>query len=247
MSTTTLASLALLKANIETEGRDVLDMIAPLVEFAGSRADLQASFSSAALKAAALEELGLVLPERAIDLILRRMQRRGLATRDSGLYTVGAWSVDVDAIEDARSELLRRSGDIVENLRSFVGDRCDVSWSSDEARDALDGYIDMYSIDCIRAHAAASPIPVHGKSPSNAQFLVSSYVNALSKSDSQRFEIFLDVVKGRMLTNAVLGEDLVDQKQNFKGTILFIDTGFARLRTQRPRSRALGHGRHRTR
>ena len=50
MSTTTLASLALLKANIESEGRDVLDMVAPLVEFAGCKSGLAARFSPVALK-----------------------------------------------------------------------------------------------------------------------------------------------------------------------------------------------------
>lgn len=224
MSTTTLASLALLKANIEIEGRDVLDMIAPLVEFVGSKAGLTGSFSSADLQKATVQELGLVLPERAVDLILRRLQRRGLATRESGLYSVGEWPVDPGAIDDARSDLLRRSGDITEDLRSFVGEQHDVSWSSEEARDALDGYVNAYSIDCIRAHAAASPVPVHGKSPNNAKYLVSSYVNALSEGDSRRFDLLVDVVKGRMLANAVLGEDLVDQRQSFKGTILFLDT-----------------------
>lgn len=224
MSTTTLASLALLKANIETERRDVLDMIAPLVEFVGSKTGLTTGFSSAQLKEATLKELGLVLPERAIDLILRRLQRRGFASRDSGLYTVAMWPVDAGSIEDARSDLLRRSSDVVEHLRSFVAERYKVTWSSDEARNALDTYVDAYSIDCIRAHAAASPVPVHGKSPTNAEHLVSSYVNTLSVGDSVRFELLVDVVKGRMLANAVLGEDLVDQNQSFKGTILFLDT-----------------------
>ena len=136
VSTTTLASLALLKANVETEGRDVLDMVAPLVEFVGSKAGLIAGFSPAVLKEATLKELGLVLPERAIDLILRRMQRRGLATRDSGLCSVTGWPVDAGAIDDDRAELLRRSSDIVEHLRSFVAERYKLSWSSDRKRPA---------------------------------------------------------------------------------------------------------------
>ncbi|MCA9626605.1 MAG: hypothetical protein KC766_03010 [Myxococcales bacterium] len=224
MSTTTLASLALLKANIETEGRDVLDMVAPLVEFAGSKRGLTEGFSTADLKKATVDELGLVLPERAIDLILRRMQRRGLASRESGRYSVTSWAIDTVAIEDAQAELLRRSSDVVEHLRTFVGERHQIPWSSEDARSALDSYIDAYSIDCIRAHAAASPVPVQGRSPSNAQFLVSSYANALSETDSARFGLLVDIVKGRMLANAVLGEDLVDQKQSFKGTTLFLDT-----------------------
>ena len=123
MSTTTLASLALLKASMETEGWDVLDMFAPLVEFVGGKCGLRAGFSAADLKAAVQAELGLVLPERALDLLLRRMQRRGLAKRESGLYFVDSWLADPAAIEETRAQLVRRSGDVVEHLRSFVSER----------------------------------------------------------------------------------------------------------------------------
>jgi len=224
VSETTLASLALLKAYIETEGRDVLGMITPLVEYAGSKSNLGPNFSAIELRAETQERLGLVLPERVIDLILRRMQRREVATRESGRYTVTSWEINTDTIEDTQSQLLRRSSEVADRLSSFVETQYGVTWTSEEIHDALDDYVDVYSIDCIRAHAAASPVPVHGKSPANSRFLVSSFVNELSKSDSIRFDFFVDMVKGRMITNAVLGEDLVDQNQTFRGTILFLDT-----------------------
>ncbi len=224
MSTKTLASLALLKANLETEGHDVLDMIAPLVTFVGSKSGLKTNFSSSDLREAVLSELGLALPERAIDLLLHRLQRRGLARREAGRYSVDAWAADTAAVEEAQAGFVRAYADITENLRSFVEERFQNHWDGEEARNALDEYLDDYCIDFIRAYSAASPVPTHGKSPKNAQYLVSSYVTRLSEIDSRRFGLLVDVVKGRMLANAILGEDLVDQKQTFKGTTLFLDT-----------------------
>ena len=219
----TLASLALLKANLDADGSDIIDMIVPLVAFAGSSANLRTGFTTTDLKSSVLSELGLVLPERAVDLVLRRLQRQGVATKVARRYSVSTWPIDHHDVEERRSQLIRRACDILENLRAFVKQRYKVDWSSEQTRDALDSYLDTYSIDCIKAHAAASPVPVHGRSPRNSHFLVSSYAHTVSTSDSQRFGLLMDVVKGRMLANAVLGEDLVDQKQNFAGTSMFLD------------------------
>lgn len=224
MSAVTLATLAILKANLDVDGRDVLDMLAPLVAFSISKARLGKDFSASDVKSVVVEVLGLDLPVRAIDRILRRLGKKGQVSRDRGRYYVVEGNVDPVLFEEKRSVLLRRSADVVEGLRSFVSDEYNVSWSTEEARDALETYADSYSVDCIRASRDVSSVPVHGKSPKSASFLVSSFVNHLSLRDSRRFELLLDVVKGRMLANAVLGEDLVDQRQMFKGTTLFLDT-----------------------
>jgi hypothetical protein len=224
MGSLSLVSLALLKTNMDSNDQDVLDLLLPLASYAAHKARLANPFSSGILAKEIESHLGLRLPERAVQLLLKRLQRLGHATRNKSEYTVTLWPGDLETIEDRARSFRDKEDRVVQNLAQFAQSMHARNWTIEDARRALEGYIDEYSIDCIQAHEGASPLPVQGKSPRNSHFVVSSYGNRISTDDPILFDFLIDVVKGRMLTNAVLGSDLVDRKQTFKGTQLALDT-----------------------
>ena len=85
VSTTTLTSLALLKVNVD-QRRDYLDYLTPFVlEILIEHGAVPIGEHEVAEKIR--DTFGLVIPDRTIQLLLRRLSRALPISRNSGLYS----------------------------------------------------------------------------------------------------------------------------------------------------------------
>jgi hypothetical protein len=220
---TTLASLALLKTRFDVDQTDFLDSLRPFVTYLVMKEGLD-GFSARDMQEKLLESFGLVIPRHAVEMILRRMCKADQLVRADKAFSPKEIKFDITAFERHRAEALQHQNATEAGLIQYAKDVLNQELSSEEADSALSAYIDQYSIECMSAYAHGSIVPVHGKSNKHWPYIVSSYVNALSEREPDKFRYLVTVVMGRMLSNALLGEDLDAVQMRFHNTSAYLDT-----------------------
>ena len=85
MRTATLTSLAILKVNWDEKGHDYADNFVPFV-IEAIRLSPQPEISVSGIQKSIRDEFGLVIPQGAVNTLLRRAQRRGAVSREHGIF-----------------------------------------------------------------------------------------------------------------------------------------------------------------
>lgn len=220
---TTLASLALLKTRFDIEKTDFLDSLQPFFAYVIVSEKMD-DFSALDIKNRILDNFGLLIPRHAVDLLLRRMAKRDQLIRADKRFSLSNLVFDLAEFERHRAEASQHQNAAEAGLVRHAKEVLNTDLSKSEAENALNDYIDQYSIECIKAYSSGSIVPVHGKSNKHWPFIVSSYVNSLSECDPDKFRYLVTVVMGRMLSNALIGDDLGTIDMKFKDTCVYLDT-----------------------
>lgn len=168
-------------------------------------------------------DFGLEIPERAIQVVLKRLSRKLPLTKKMGVYRITGELPD-PRINAARADAHRHINAVVNGLREFSTSTGKPLKTNDEAVTAICAFLTQFNVPCLRAYLRNTAIPTI-ESHQNAQItIVSKYVLALQNTDPERFESFLVVVKGHMLANALLCPDLQDAPKTYKGVTFYLDT-----------------------
>lgn len=223
MSAKTLASLALIKSRYDSEKSDVLDTLRPFVALVVAKRGL-VKLTAIDVQSKLLDEFGIAIPRHSVELLLRRLARSGQINKVGDNYDVVKLDNNVENFERMRADATRHQSASILGLVDYAATHLNQALSEDDAESSLYNYIDQYSIDCIKAYSSGSIVPVHGKSNKHWHFIVSSYVNYISTREPDKFKHLLTVVMGRMLSNAFLGEDLIDTAMHFSDTTVYLDT-----------------------
>jgi hypothetical protein len=100
-SSETLSSLAMLKVNADTQGRDYLDYIVPFICYVLDRHRPQHVVDSA-VRLLLKNEFGLDLPVQAVELVLRRLAKRKLLKREHNRYHISG-PIPPGVVEERRT------------------------------------------------------------------------------------------------------------------------------------------------
>ena len=116
MSTSTLTSLALLKVNID-QGKDYLDYLRPFVlqVLVDHKPD---SITGKVVKGYIREKFGLEIPERTVEIVLKRMSKHNLIKREHGVYLITENLPDPQLAEK-QSRSKRHIDSVLHSLREF--------------------------------------------------------------------------------------------------------------------------------
>jgi len=221
MSSATLTSLAMLKVNVD-QGRDYLDYLRPFI--LQVLCDHKPSpITDAVVRDHIRKDFGLEIPERAVQIVLKRLSRLHPLTREHGVYHItseppnpGIATEKVDADRHIRA--------IVAGLKEFSKDTTRPIASDEEAVQAVCAFLAEFNIPCLRAYLRGTAIPTIEKHDNALLVLVSKYVLSLQETDPERFNSFLVVVQGHMLANALLCPDLQQAPKTYKGMTFYFDT-----------------------
>lgn len=224
MSHMTLISLALLKARYDIEKKDVIDSLIPFVNKVILDKAPTKSFSDNQIKSWLESDFGLLIPIFSVQLILKRMSKRRIIERSHGEFNLINSDTDTHQFDSDRAKLISHHNATVSSLRDYVKTELKKKISDQEAESAIYSYIDQYAIDCIDAFSSGEVISEKGKSSDDWRYLVSSFLHYISKKKPDQFNYFVTVLTGRMLSNALLAEDLSSLPMQFKDTILYLDT-----------------------
>lgn len=221
VSTETLTSLAMLKVHVD-RGEDYLYYLQPFIlqVLVVHKPDL---ITDAIVRDHIRTDFGLEIPDRAVQVVLKRLSRQFPLKKDHGIYRIDGELPD-PRIAAKKAEASRHIQAVLSGLREFSMGTAKPIASSDEAVTAICAFLTQFNIPCLRAYLRGTAIPtIEGRHHAEI-VLVSQYVLALQNTDPERFESFHVVVKGHMLANALLCPDLQDAPKSYRGVTFYLDT-----------------------
>ena len=221
MSTTTLTSLAILKVNVDLGG-DYLNYLSPFVLHVLDN-DAPEIITDASIRARIAEDFGLDIPERTIQIVLRRIARNYPVERRGGGYRIVGELPD-RGITAKQSEAERHIGAVVRGLQDFSSTTLQPIRSFDDAVLAICAFLSEFSVTCLRAYLHGTAIPKVAETHTTDVVSVSEYVQYLQAREPERFQSFLILVQGHMLANALLCPDLRSAPATYRKVTFYLDT-----------------------
>jgi len=217
-----LTSLAILKVNWDQHGHDYVQNFIPFVA-EGLRRCPTNHVSVANLQDIIKNSFGLIIPQGAINTLLRRAQREGYVRRESGVFVRNLDAIPQDFGAE-RERVARQQRALIQKLVTFCKERHKIEWSVDQAQDALVAHLQSSSVPILAASVAGSPVPPPRVQLPNAEFLVSAFTVHLDTSDPEGFGFLETVIKGHMLATALFLPDIAKVNQKFRDLEVYIDT-----------------------
>ncbi len=221
MSSGTLTSLAMLKVNVD-QGGDYLDYLGPFI--------LQVLYdkkpdpvTDRVVHDHIRSEFGLEIPERAVQVVLKRLSRKYPLRKSEHVYRIEG-ELPNPGIGTSRAEAARHMQAVVSGLIEFSKSTARPISTEDEGAEAICNFLTEFNIPCLRAYLRGTTIPTLGNGHGTNVVLVSQYVLRLQQADPERFESFLVMLQGHMLANALLCPDLQNAPKTYKGMTFYLDT-----------------------
>ena len=220
-STETLTSLAILKVNID-QGNDYLDYLRPFIVqvLVDRRVD---PVTDRGVKELIREQFGLEIPERTVQILLRRISKNGYLKKDAGVFHVADELPDPGIIVE-KIEAKRHIDAVTTGLMDFSSESPKPLTNLAGAEDAIIKFLSEFDVSCLRAYLRGTAIPNSTHQSRTDVTLVSNYVIHLQKNNPERFESFMVLVKGHMLANALLCPDLENITNNYRKLDFYLDT-----------------------
>jgi len=217
-----LTSLAVLKVNWDQRGKDYVDNFIPFVAEALRRCP-QDHISVAQLQEVMRDSFGLVIPQGALNTLLRRSERYGYVRHERGVYLRVLDSIP-STYSAEREAVARQQRALIDKLVAFCRERHSVKWTTEQAEAALLVHLQKASVPILAAAVAGSPLPEPAGDVKDSEFLVSSFIIELHGRDPDGFGFLETVMKGHMLATALFLPDISKANQKFDDLEVFIDT-----------------------
>ena len=221
MNTATLTSLAILRVQID-HGGDYLDYLRPFILQVLTDHDID-PISSGVVCRLLREQFGLEIPERTVELVLKRLSKRYPIKRTNYVYQKTGTLPDPQ-VKPKQAEAERHIESLVHGLREFSQGTVTPIDSDDNAIDAICSFLAEFDVICLRAYLRGTAIPQLVGTHPGPVILVSSYIQHLRRSSPERFESLMVLVQGHMLANALLCPDLEHLSPTYKNVTFYFDT-----------------------
>jgi hypothetical protein len=217
-----LTSLAILKVNWDHNGDDYVQNFLPFLAEALRRAP-QDHVSVPQIQDIMKDGFGLIIPQGAINTLLRRAQRQGFVRRESGVFMR-----NVDALPSnfgrEREQVARQQRALVQKLIDFSKNRHAIEWSQEQGEEALLAHLQKSCVPILAAAVDGCPIPLPQERVENSDYIVSSFVVDIAEKDPEGFTFLETVMKGHMLVSALFLPDISKVNRRFKDIEVYIDT-----------------------
>ncbi|WP_026377680.1 hypothetical protein [Aestuariimicrobium kwangyangense] len=224
-----LTSLAILNVNWDTDRRSYLDNFLPFV-YEAMRRKASDAHRPAGVRAHVVDLFGLDLPVHVVNQLLERGVKSGaLETGSAGRgcykFKNGAAEAEPSGMDRQQANLRRQQAHLIDNLRSYVYEKFDLTWRSEEAEQALLSHVEAHAAPLLESAQHGSP---YGRGTSGASesrdFVVSSFVVHAFERDAESFAELETMVKGCMLASALYLGTPANVARDFQNTTLYLDT-----------------------
>ena len=221
MPTSTLTSLAILKVQVNLKG-DYLTYLEPFV------LQILADCSTRAVTTDYItdslrQRFGLAIPERTVEIVLRRITRQKILTRERNEFRISGPVPDPQLVSK-QAEAERNIRSVINGIRRFSLESVNPMEDEDKIVQAICAFLSEFDVSCLRSYLRGTAIPEAGESSTTDKILVSDYVRSIHLYEPERFESFLVLVQGHMLANALVCPDLENAPKSFSGVNFFLDT-----------------------
>jgi len=218
----TLASLAILKVDLD-EGRT--DYLGYLEQFIlhilyTKKPEIISDESICDLL---LTEFGLKIPYRGVQLVLRRILKRGYLEKGEYFYKITSNLPHID-FSEKRSNAIRSIEAVYLDLIDFVKKDFSKEWGEEQTTIALTEFLSKFGIDFLRAYIFNTALPELKKTDPHNLYIISRYICHLRETCNPIFENIAVLVKGHMYANALLCPDLESIQKKFDKVRFYLDT-----------------------
>lgn len=221
MPTNTLTSLAILRVQVD-QNKDYLTYLEPFVLqiLADSRVSVA---STNAVAESLVQDFGLAIPERTVDVVLRRFTRRKILTRVNNELRITGTIPDPQLTEKY-AEAQRHIHSVINGVKRFSLPSANPMEDDDQVIEAICAFLSEFDVSCLRSYLKGTAIPEIDAASSTEKVLVSDYVQSIHLNQPERFNSFLILVQGHMLANALVCPDLEHVRNSFSGVTFYLDT-----------------------
>ncbi len=221
MSTATLTSLAILKVSADHR-RDYLDYLWPFI-LQVLHDHRPEPISGHVVSNYIREGFGLEIPDRTINIVLKRIARRYSIKKEHGVYRIVGDLPD-PRLWQKKERAQRHISSVLQGLRRFSTGTINSIDNDHDAIDAICAFLAEFDVSCLRAYLRGTAIPsLEGRHQTDI-VLVSDYVRYVQQANPERFDSFLILVQGHMLANALLCPDLQDAPATYRDVTFYFDT-----------------------
>jgi hypothetical protein len=218
-SATTLASLAMLKVNID-DGKDYLEYLRPYVIQVLSKTTPDVVNDTSV--AAGLREIcGLEIPSRTVNIVLQRLAKDKYLIKENGVYKIT--HLPETNFEADKADSSRHLEFVCAELTKFAKETAERDLTNAEATNSIVAFLSQFSIPCLRSFLRGTTLPDFNNDGNWQIVLVGQFVSQL-ENKPQLFESFLRFVQGHMLANALLCPDLHSVSSTYDGVSFYLDT-----------------------
>lgn len=217
--------LAILKANWDHMGHDYLENFVPLVAEC-IRLTCPDVVSIPDIRHCLSEKFGLEIPQNSINLILKRVRKRGYIRRQNRAYVPVQDKLNELNFKQVQSEVLGKHEGFLRELIRFAEERYGETWSESEAESAFGVLLDESQEGMLRATRSGQSFKSDPQQEQSSKYIVATYIEHLQVTHSVHFEHLDTLVKGNMLANALFLTEPGTIERKFRNTEIYFDTSW---------------------
>ena len=219
--TSTLSSLAILKVNLD-QRRDYIDYLRPFVLQSLTQKHIE-PITDHTVAQDIEQEFGLIIPQRTIQLVMKRLSRSHPIKRELGTYHITG-ELPNPRLSERRTEAQGHIDTILLALQEFSHSSLFPLKDSQEAAESVMAFLGEFDISCLRAYLQGTTLPPLQGNQTRAIVLVSAFVRNIQQTNYGLFQSFVVLIQGHMLANALLCPDLEHVSKDYKDVTFYFDT-----------------------
>jgi hypothetical protein len=185
----------MLKVDLDQQHRNYVDYISPFVidVLNEERPEI---VSDASVADKLLSRFGLRIPTKAVQHVLRRLQRKGYLIPEDGVFVVAA-SLPNSDISNTRGQAQQHIDGVISALIQEASSH-DLSWTTDDAIKAVTSFLSKFTVDCLRTYVFNTALPTIPEKKSVELYVVGRFIAGAQARKEPAFESFIVLVKGLM-------------------------------------------------
>ncbi|MBK9321374.1 MAG: hypothetical protein IPM97_00190 [Bdellovibrionaceae bacterium] len=169
--------------------------------------------------------INTTVPLSAIQLILNRTCKKGLLTRNDHRYTRVLSKVDkiADAFIKRKNEIIEAQNSFFDTFIKYTNDKYSITLTRDEAESYFSGFLKRYQLDLLDG-STGSTQNVVGGSVKNPDYLISSFIADIYKTNKDVFNHLEKTLRGYLVTNYLVIRGNEPDSANLNGLVAVLDT-----------------------
>lgn len=216
-----LATMALIKANADA-GKTHLDNFTPFV-LEAMRPEPTRAFHPHEVAISVSDIMGIQLPARVAEALLKRLARQHQVVRDQGRFRLAEGVAgQLPNLLNRQAAFVRDQQALIDKLVAFAAQTHGLVLDPESAAAALYAQVEADMVDLLRVDVHAAAYRRKEQSADSA-FVVSDFIAEVARADRQGYEAIVAAAKGTMLAAAIQIPNLEKVDSKFAKTTLYID------------------------
>ncbi|MEQ4488553.1 MAG: hypothetical protein AAC993_06975 [Dehalococcoides mccartyi] len=216
-----ITSLAILKTNWDHK-KSYLSNFIPFISqcIIDNRPEVLSTFD---LKEQVEKRFGISIPHNTIKSILSDMKKLDLTTSKDGIYYPNYSTLTKVNFAQLKQDFLRKLTYFLKGFQRYCKESFGIDISEDEASELLVTLLKSRNIDLLNCHIFGAEFPAASIRDNKFNQILYSYIKNIYFNEPDRWEYFVILLKGQMLSTVLMYNDPNALTRKFKNTDIYLD------------------------